>query len=122
MHHADDPEKVVEAQRTTKAEARQQGIGAPEPGAEPSARSYPDETGVADLGVGEPVVSPAVRDDPGPRPSANPTGMLAGETSEDRQEEASVRRALEARFPGTRGHWKEAGRVPGAGDRSDDGT
>ena len=56
-------ERVAEEQRTTKEEARRQGVGAPEPGVEPAAPSYADETGVTDLGVGEPrVPAPLVGD------------------------------------------------------------
>jgi hypothetical protein len=56
-------ERVTKEQRTTKEEARRQGIGTPESGAEPDAPSYADETGTADLGVGEPrVPAPLVGD------------------------------------------------------------
>ena len=56
-------ERIAEEQRTTKEEARRQGVGTPEPGVEPAAPSYADETGVTDLGVGEPrVPAPLVGD------------------------------------------------------------
>jgi hypothetical protein len=56
-------ERVAEEQRTTKEAARRQGVGTPEPGVEPAAPSYADETGVTDLGVGEPrVPAPLVGD------------------------------------------------------------
>ena len=107
-------ERVAAAQRTTKAEARRQGIGTPDAGVEPPARSYPDASGVADLGVDEPVLSPSPAAD-GPRSDSDPTGMFAGETEADRREEDEVRRVLEAGFPRTKGTWKEGGRVPSAG-------
>lgn len=56
-------ERVAEEQRTTKAEAQRQGVGTPEPGVEPAAPSYADESGTSDLGVGEPrVPAPLVGD------------------------------------------------------------
>src|SRR5687768_11516561 len=90
-------DRIVEAQRTTKDEARQHGIGTPDAGTELPARSYPDDSGVADLGVNEPVVSPAGTDDSGP--GSDPTGMFAGETEDDRREEDGVRRILEEGLP-----------------------
>jgi hypothetical protein len=108
-------DKVAKAQRTTKAEARHQGIGAPDEGLELPARSYPDATGVADLGVDEPVLpAPPATGDDDPRPGPDPTGMFAGETEAGLREEDRVRRVLEAGFPETRGKWKEGGRAPRA--------
>ena len=48
-------------QRATKEQARGEGIGQPPPGEEPPARDYADETGVTDLGQGEPVVPEPLR-------------------------------------------------------------
>lgn len=104
-------EEVAAKQRTTKDEAGREGIGIPEPGVELPARSYPDPTGVADLGVDEPVLNPPVtEDDRGP--GSRPTGMYAGETEADRQEEGRLRHVLEEEFPSTRGSWKHEGKVP----------
>ena len=122
MDHRDaEFEQVAEAQRTTKAEARRQEGGAPDPGIEVPARSYPDPTGVADLGVDEPVVSPQLEDDRPPGTAPDPTGMFAGETAADRRDEEAVRRVLEERFPESRGAWKEGGRVPSPEDRAAEG-
>ena len=48
--------RLADTHRTTKDDARSEGIGSAEPGIELPARSYLDETGVADLGVDEPTV------------------------------------------------------------------
>ena len=107
-------EEVAEQQRTTKEEATAEGIGTPEPGVQLPARSYADPSGVADLGVDEPVLSPPLAaDDPGP--ASTPTGEYAGETEADRQEADQLRHRLEAAFPSTRGNWKEAGHMPDHG-------
>jgi hypothetical protein len=112
-------EEVAEKQRTTKDEAGREGIGIPEPGVEFPARSYPDPTGVADLGVDEPVLNPPVAEnDPGP--GSRPTGWFAGETEADRQEEGRLRHALEEEFPSSRGSWKEGGQVPSRGRADSD--
>src|SRR5688500_13204223 len=108
-------ERVAEAQRTTKGEARAEGIGVPDRGTELPARSYADETGVADLGVDEPVVSP-----PGADVDSDPTGLFAGDTEADIRDEDGVRRVLEHGFPDTEGTWKEGGRVPSAPRRPPD--
>ena len=64
-----DRDDVRERQRATIGDARRQGIGAPEPGAELPARSYADPTGVTDLGVAEPIVpEPLTGDKPEPAP------------------------------------------------------
>lgn len=108
MTERDDAfERVAGAQRTTKAEASAEGIGNADSGAELPARSYPDETGVADLGVDEPVVMAEDTVD-----GSNPTGSFAGETLADRRAEDAVRRVLEDGFPESRGRWKRGGRVP----------
>ncbi len=59
-------DEVREQHRATKDDARRQGIGTPDEGTELPARSYPDDSGVADLGVEEPVVPEPARGD-GPR-------------------------------------------------------
>ena len=107
MKEHDEREHTAEAQRTTKSEARSQGVGAAEPGTELPARSYPDESGVADLGVDEPVLTA-----PRTGTDSDPTGTFAGETRESRRAEDAVRRVLEDGFPATEGTWKEGGRVP----------
>lgn len=113
-------EDVATKQRTTKDEGGRKGIGTPEPGVELPAPSYPDPTGVADLGVDEPVLTPNVADDC-PETGSTPTGMYAGETRADRQEEDRLRRMLEEEFPSTRGAWKDGGEVPSSDrDESDD--
>jgi hypothetical protein len=54
---SEEKRKEVQArERTTIDEARQQGIGTPEEGMEPTVPSYTDPGGVSDLGVDEPVV------------------------------------------------------------------
>lgn len=47
---------VKKTQRTTIDEARDEGIGEPEDGLEPTVPSYTDTGDVSDLGVDEPVV------------------------------------------------------------------
>ena len=66
-----------ERQRTTIDEAREQGIGDPEPGAEPVVPSYADtdERDVSDLGVEEPVVPEKLRGEP---PRQDPEEDLPG--------------------------------------------
>ena len=110
----EDRDRLSEAQRTTKDEARSEGVGGPGPGSELPARSYPDQTQVADLGVDEPTLGSTPRSDSSARPRSKPTGIFAGETEADRREEDAVRRMLEARFRRTRGAWKESGAVPSA--------
>jgi hypothetical protein len=105
-------ERVAEIERTTKEEAQAEGIGHAEQGIELPARSYHDETGVADFGVDEPNLAPTTRDSGEADPSRDPTGLFAGETEADRREEDEGRKVLEQRFPSTRGRWKESGAVP----------
>jgi hypothetical protein len=104
----DDIERHVKAGRTTKDEAR-----AGDPGAEPPVGSYTDASGVSDLGVNEPVL-PETEADAEAKSEASPTGMYAGETDVDRDEEDAVRQKLEETFPETRGAWKESGATPAA--------
>ena len=47
-----------------------------------------------------------------PDPDGNPTGMFAGETDRDRQQEDAGRAVLEHALPGEPGSWKESGAVP----------
>lgn len=46
------------------------------------------------------------------RPTGTPTGMFAGETEQDRRNEAETREVLEKALPGEPGSWKESGAVP----------
>lgn len=104
----DTADRIARNQRTKKKQARQQGIGTPEPGMDLPAHSYPDQTAMVDLGVDDPALAAQPIE---PKPDADPTGMFAGETEADRQDEDAVRRELEERFPATKGTWKEGGRV-----------
>jgi len=47
-----------------------------------------------------------------PDPDGNPTGMFAGETDRDRQQEDAGRAVLEHALPEEPGSWKESGAVP----------
>jgi hypothetical protein len=45
-------------------------------------------------------------------PAGTPTGMFAGETEQDRRNEAATREVLEQALPGEPGSWKQSGAVP----------
>ena len=57
---------VQERERTMIDEAREEGIGEPEEGIEPTVPSYAETGGVSDLGVDEPIVPRRLRGDPPP--------------------------------------------------------
>ena len=64
-------EDIQKRERTTIEEAREQGIGEPGDGVEPTVPTYTDSGGVSDLGVDEPVVPGELRGDPSPEPEGD---------------------------------------------------
>ena len=67
-------EEIQKRERTTIDEAREQGIGEPEEGIEPTVPSYTDPGGVSDLGVDEPVVPGPLQGDAPPDSSEDAEG------------------------------------------------
>lgn len=70
----DERKEVEETQRTTIDEAREEGIGKPEEGLEPTVPSYTDTGDVSDLGVEEPVVPRRLQGEPPPYPEEEVEG------------------------------------------------
>ena len=84
-----DRNETQEQQRATKDEARNQGVGTPEVGTELPARSSTDDSGVADLGVEEPVVIERVKDDPAERQRRSGTAWKERKIREEMERDAN---------------------------------
>ncbi len=64
-------DEIQKRERTTIEEAREQGIGEPAEGVEPTVPTYTDSGGVSDLGVDEPIVPGPLRGNPSPEPEGD---------------------------------------------------
>ena len=77
----DERKDIEETQRTTIDEAREEGIGKPEGGLEPTVPSYTDTGDVSDLGVEEPIVPRHLQGDSPPDPEEE----VEGNPNQDRE-------------------------------------